>query len=427
MSTPDSNGESAAPLAESFARDEILVEESYEQEIRLAIQALSYRVGEASRAGEHGLVRITLDDAESSDKVFDELREYLQRNQSPALGNYGRNRHVAIGALAKDDPDPKIWGRPASLIAALSAGHLAPAGSDPKIWGQPSKNQAAGRISHAWPSANEQPTRSNDDAGTGVVVGVLDTKISSHDYLVGGFIAAPSAIQTGRPGEPLGIATAHATFVAGLILQQAPAATVHVKQVLNHDGLCDSLALHDAIIDIAKEPISILNLSLGCNTSDDRPPFVLQRALRRFHERRPDAIVVAATGNHPDGKKFWPAALPAVVAVTIAGQDAEDGRWNEAAGYPEGPWVDVSAPGEGVVSTFLHGSYLRSDGRREAYDGWAVGSGTSFACAVAAGYLARNWTPGCNRAQLLRIAKHAPVPVTRSGGRLVLGVDNVLS
>ncbi|MBV9822053.1 MAG: S8/S53 family peptidase [Actinobacteria bacterium] len=227
------------------------------------------------------------------------------------------------------------------------------------------------------------------------------------------------------PGSTLSDGSGHATFVAGLILQQAPAATVHVRQVLGAGDSCDSVTLHDAILDLAEHPIDILNLSLGCTTADDRAPFAIRRALRRFRAERPGAIVVAAGGNHPNGHRFWPAALPDVLGVTPAAP-SPDGGWEEAAGYPAGPWVDVTAPGRRVASTFLFGDYLRPDsGGKVSFAGWGVGSGSSFACAVATGYLARMWTPNCRVGDLLATARHAGAPTT-TGGRLVLGVDRVL-
>lgn len=432
MSKSDGNHPSPTLLAESFAHNGVLVDQEYEQEIRLAVEALGYTAGPARRAGRHGLVRISVEDADSADKFFDALYGYLQQGRSPALGNYGRDRHFAIGALGAVQPtggtsdlaDPKVWGSHPTItsLGAIRSASRYSDEPDPKIWGSGYILPPTSVLGSGQPS--QQPVRSSDSAGLGVVVGVLDTTITGHDYLLGGFIASPDSIGTFAPNVRIGVAAAHGTFVTGLILLQAPAATVHLSRVLADDGLCDSVTLHDAIIDIARQPIGILNLSLGCHTADDRPPFILQRAIRKFHQLRPDAIIVAAAGNHPDGKKFWPAALPSVLAVTIADQRGS-GRWDECAGYPAGHWVDVAAPGEGVLSTFLTGTFERPDGRSESYQGWGVGNGTSFACAIATGYLARNWAANRDRAQLLGIARHAPVPTTRSGDRLVLGVGRL--
>src|SRR6185437_10197976 len=118
MSKSDGNHPSPTPLAESFAHNGVLVDQEYEQEMQDAIKAAGYTAGPAKPAGRHGLVRISVEDPDPSDKFFAALREKVQQNQSPALGNYGRDRHFAIGALGSVRP----------------AGDL-PDGSDPKIIG----------------------------------------------------------------------------------------------------------------------------------------------------------------------------------------------------------------------------------------------------------------------------------------------------
>jgi len=452
MSSSEDNDRESRPLIESSTR-EYLVDAVYEQDLVQALKELRTNPGTPEAAGKHGLLRIPVTSVPPDGK----LAELLLRSNPAALGHYGRNRHCAIGTLSTD---PKVWGRTptASVSAPKFWGLLAPAqsaddsepklegsparalsaeDSDPKVWGgQPPRALTAaspdstisGRPTLAegghtvFPEATPPVlTRSSEDAGLGVVVGVLDAKISNHDYLTGGFLASPDALEYLPSGKTLSNGSGHATFVAGLILQQAPAATVHVKQVLNDEGICDSITLHDAIIDLAQQPIDILNLSLGCTTADNRAPFAVRRALERFRAARPHAIVLAAAGNHPNGHRFWPAALPGVLAVTCASRSTDNG-WDETAEFPSGPWVDIAAPGTDVLSTFLTGTYPGPGERPEqSYDGWAVGSGTSFACAIAAGCLARIWIPGCRIGDLLATARHAGAPVTRSGGRLVLG------
>jgi subtilisin family serine protease len=388
------------PLAESYKLG-YLADAAYEQDVVTALREAGGDPKPAEAAGKHGLLQIPLESVPDEDKLLAYLRQY----QPAALGNYGRNRHCAIGALSAD--------------VATTYYAQGPSDSDPKIW-----PHAVGCHTIRPCAAPADEHRSCDDAGLGVVVGMLDTRISSHEYLTGGFVTSPGSIGSAPSDTRLSGASGHATFVAGLILQQAPAATVHVKQVLTDEGVCDSVTLHDAIIDLAKHPIDILNLSLGCTTADNRPPFALQRALRRFRAERPQAVVVAAAGNHPT-HRFWPAALPDVLAVTSAHR-AKDG-WRLGMGYPAEPWVDVAAPGIDLTSTFLTGDYWRPSGRSvEEFRGWAVGSGTSFACAIVTGYLARNWAPGRRIADLLAAARSAGAPTIEAGDRLVLGVDHLL-
>lgn len=417
MSNGDDDGDPQNPRQESFTNG-FLVDAGHEQELLEALRQLDANPG-TPQAGKHGLVYIPVESEPSDGKLSNALYEYLQRNSPATLDHYGRNRHCAIGALATLIDPPKIWPGPQLIAQSVDA-------TDPKIWPH-AQGAEGGHTIRPWPIP-ATPTRPNDEAGLGVVVGILDTTISSHQYLEGGFLAEPNSIGSVSSGHQLSSASGHATFVAGLILQQAPAATLHVKRVLSDEGVCDSITLHDAIIDLARHPIDILNLSLGCTTADDQPPFAIQRAVQRFLAARPNAIVVAAAGNHPSGHPSWPAALDGVHAVTCA-RRSRDGSWEVAAGYPSDPWVRIAAPGIGLLSTFLSGWYASpDDGQRRHFPGWAVGSGTSFACAIASGYLARNWATVNGPADLLATAAlDTGVPATRSGNLPVLGLGHLLS
>ena len=89
----------------------------------------------------------------------------------------------------------------------------------------------------------------------------------------------------------------HATFVAGLILQQAPGCLVRAHRVLSTDGEANSWQVARQIVRLAKSRPDVINLSLVCYTEDGEPPLALATAIDRVH---PDTVVVAAAGNHGD-------------------------------------------------------------------------------------------------------------------------------
>lgn len=105
-----------------------------------------------------------------------------------------------------------------------------------------------------------------------------------------------------------------------------------------------------------------------------------------------NAVLVAGVGNDNKSDPFYPAAYPEVLAV--AGTTASDTK-TVFSNY--GPWVDLAAPGEDILTTALGGDYVRS-------------SGTSLDVAFAAGLagliVSQNleWTPAAVRAQLLNTA-----------------------
>jgi hypothetical protein len=268
-----------------------------------------------------------------------------------------------------------------------------------------------GKISHG----GGGPLTATDDrlparggtAGGGVRVGVLDTSMGSSSWLAGAWTSPPGQVleQDGAAAEVAG----HATFVGGLVLQQAPASVLDARAVLSNDtGEADSWSVAKAIVRLAMAQPHVINLSFVCYTEDGQPPLALAAAIDRVD---PETVVVAAAGNHGDlgrrqdtsntsgqvpedeGRKpAWPAALDRVVAV---GSADDLGRVSPFS-PPDVQWIDVLAPGERVLSTFLSG---RVSGHSAPFRGYARWSGTSFAAASVSGAIAAGTEPGVTSPQ----------------------------
>jgi hypothetical protein len=253
------------------------------------------------------------------------------------------------------------------------------------------------------------------DPGRGIRVGIADTALYGHPWLSGGYLAAPASQLTedgGLPPYPVG----HATFVAGLIMQKAPGATLDVRRVLDPNAQADSWSVAKELVRFGRSGIDVLNLSLGCFTDDNEAPLVLSTALDRLD---PETVVVAAAGNQGttrDGRRpMWPAAMDRVIAVGAV--DAA-GRRPEWSPDDELPWIDAVADGVEVTSTFLSGEVdLRSVDRSvEKFDGGARWSGTSFSSATVSGVIAANIVPGevGATAAVAELLESAPVPGHRT-------------
>jgi hypothetical protein len=225
--------------------------------------------------------------------------------------------------------------------------------------------------------------------GEGIVVALVDTGISYHPWIDGGYVAAPGDVwsadqynvfDTATGGMRLGDQAGHALFLTGLVLRQAPAAVVKVFQTADADGLSNIYDVTRAIRAAGASGADIINLSLGCYTANDMPPWTLQDGLAELPA--PTAVVASAgnlwPGEDNSGRPFWPAAFPRVTAVG-AWQES-GGGWVEAPFSNTGSWVNAHAPGDDVVSTYF-------DERTSA--GWATWSGTSMAAATWSGLLAR--------------------------------------
>ena len=266
------------------------------------------------------------------------------------------------------------------------------------------------------------------DAGRGVRVGILDTKLAAHPWLAGTYVAGPGAMWLDPSEEakrrwPQG----HATFVAGLIVWEAPAVQLDVRPGLTReDATADTWNVAKELVRFTGSGVHVLNLSFGCFTEDGAAPLVLARAIDKLDA---EVVVVAAAGNHGAGQAgkvrprapIWPAALDDVVAV-----GATDGPTNHhrdpARFSPDAPWVDLMAPGADITSTYLTGD-VDGDGDPfpTYFPGYAQWSGTSFATAIVSGAIARATEPGRRSArEALDGLLRPPQPLAGNGKPFVL-------
>ena len=228
------------------------------------------------------------------------------------------------------------------------------------------------------------------EAGEGVRVGILDTRLYPHPDLLGRYYADDDAVLHLTTDEPVPVRAGHATFIADTVLAQAPGAQLEVRAVLDNEGHATTWDLAKSMVEFADADIDVLNLSLGCRTSDGVAPLVIARAVERL---QPRMLIVAAAGNHggmvnlTNGHTFrsptWPAALAGVVAVS-----AHDGTGGAVPFGPRLPWINCTAPGLNLVGAYLDATVELSDGTQQRFTGYAQWSGTSFAAATVSGAVA---------------------------------------
>ncbi|CAA9306805.1 MAG: hypothetical protein AVDCRST_MAG07-152 [uncultured Frankineae bacterium] len=346
-------------------RDELLGLARISFDAQATVQGLS-SLDDWERASEAREARLPRrEDPSELDQALSGLRAVLAHRWSGWTPTMGKNRLVA-----SVEGGGRISGGMVGRISGGMVGRISGGGTAPV---------AATRRARL-----PQGTR----PGQGVRVGVLDTGLSPHSRLAGCYARYSDLLSPEEDAEPR---AGHATFIAGLVLSQAPGATVEVRRALESDATGDSWSAARKIVQFGRDGVDVLNLSFLCFTEDDEPPMALAAAIDRLD---PAIVVVAAAGNHgamediAQARPAWPAALDDVVAV-----GAVDAAGRHASFSPPEnlPWIDVRAQGVDLVSTYLDEVEL---GGSQQFRGFAQWSGTSFAAALVSGAIAAATDPG---------------------------------
>ena len=189
-----------------------------------------------------------------------------------------------------------------------------------------------------------------------------------HGTHVAGTIAAALNNPTGTPAAAEG--------VVGV----APNARIRGYKVCLSNGTCDDFAIQQAIARAITDGANIINMSLGETAYSQSLNDAVQDAWNA------GLVIVAAAGNNGTTELFYPAAFDHVISV---------GAFNENHGRASfsnyGTWVDISAPGNAIMST-----YPMSECSGAAAPGdtgcYTLNSGTSMASPHVAGAAALVWS-----------------------------------
>ena len=232
------------------------------------------------------------------------------------------------------------------------------------------------------PSAWEVTTGSE-----AVVVAVLDSGVDgSHPDLAGRVVGGRNILKgnddtTDEGGHGtsmagiIGAVTNNALGVAGV----AWAAEIMPVKVTYPSGAATDGNVAAGVVWAVDHGADVISISLSAPIDED----VLQKAVdyATMHE----VLVVAAAGNNRSGTPEFPAGCRGVVAV---GATDASGRRTPFSNF--GRWVDVNAPGVGIVTTQANSP------------GFITVSGTSAATALVAGVavLLRAADPGAGQAEI---------------------------
>jgi membrane-anchored mycosin MYCP len=249
------------------------------------------------------------------------------------------------------------------------------------------------------------------ELGRGARVAVLDTALFPSPLLGDTVSRSADAYLSGD--GPFYYLEGHATYIDGLIAAKAPSVELRNTAVLTGEHCtADAWSVAKEMAKLAHTDAQVLNMSMGCFTDDNRPPFVLRRAVEAL---TPQIVIVAAAGNHrePDNPQpYWPAALDNVLAV--GAYDETKNLLQKASFSPRAAWVDVEAPGVDVVSLYLDGPVKGfSDEKQRVFHGAAMWEGTSAAAATVSGVIAANLGGSTTAPAIARRMRSQSVDVVR--------------
>jgi Subtilase family len=237
--------------------------------------------------------------------------------------------------------------------------------------------------------------------GVGVTVAVLDTGADPSVPALQGRLL-PGWNYVADNGDTDDVATSagdagvgHGTFVSGLIALVAPQAQILPEKVLNSDGYGTIYGASQAIMDATAAGANVINLSFGTETQP--PSNLLQQAIQQAQQA--GVVVVAAAGNEGSNQQEYPASWSQTLSV--AALDQADDALAPFSNY--GGWVDVGAPGEGIVGPMPGGGY-------------AIWAGTSMAAPFVSGQAALilSLVPGMQPNQVFQAIEQTATQLPRN-------------
>ena len=193
-----------------------------------------------------------------------------------------------------------------------------------------------------------------------VDIAVVDTGIDSDHPDLRSKIEAQRTFLNGVETEGAEDDTGHGTHVAGIaaavtdngkgVAGACPGCDLLIaKTFANDDGYDSDVA--DGIVWATDNGAEVINFSFGGRRKSD----ALRNAVNYAWDE--GVVVVAAAGSLGRNVRFYPAAYRNAIAVAATNKKDRRAKYSNYGG-----WVDLSAPGTKITSTYLSGGYRQLGG-----------------------------------------------------------------
>ncbi|MEU4241235.1 S8 family serine peptidase [Actinoplanes sp. NPDC026619] len=241
--------------------------------------------------------------------------------------------------------------------------------------------------------------------GAGAIVAVLDSGVNVGHPDLAAQVLPGADMTTGTEG-PAHDVFGHGTHVAGTIAAAtgngtgiagiAPDVKILPVQVLNDNGSGQMSVAAQGVVWATDHGADVINLSISGASSEQSMTAAIAYARSR------GTVVVASAGNdrQKGNPASYPAAEPGVIAVAATDQSDNVASFSTAGGY-----VDIAAPGNAILSTYIQGS------------GYARMNGTSMAAphVAAAAALLRSADPALTPDQIEQTLESSAVDLGAAG------------
>ena len=229
--------------------------------------------------------------------------------------------------------------------------------------------------------------------GKGIKVGICDTGIDGQHKLGGDLSGAILDVgdftNPRRRDNPPGTDHAgHGTHCAGIVAARhndigvigvAPEASLLIAKVLGNDGSGSGDWIAAGINWCIQSKADIISMSLGSVYPDP----VIREAIEAANAAGIFVIMAAGNEGQPNSVNY-PAKFQQGVAVAAYQRNGTIAPFSS-----QGPEVDIAAPGQDILSTYLNGGYAKLSGTSMA---------TPFVAGIVALLLAQHRGPGSDHA-----------------------------